>query len=321
MARLVAGMASSHAFAFMDHTEWDVARERNRGFYERRYGFKPPEHPGVATQTAADAERQQQAVSGGLDRLRERIAAERPDVLVVIGDDQNENFTEANLPQMAIYTGESFLAVDRAHPDREPRRYRSQPELAWEMLVGCTNQGYELAAVKEFPEDKLLAHAIAPALDVLVPDGSVPVILLFVEAIRVPSPTPERCYGLGQALRRVIDGWNTDARVMAYASGGLSHFTAGFPYKHYSRKYGHDYGAISEDFDRQVLADMAAGRGSTLAAISADELLEHGDVELRSWITLLGMVGDTPAEILAYEPAYRALMGMGVAWWGLNGRA
>jgi len=318
MAELVAGMASSHAFAFMDASEWDAARERNFGFYEKRYGKKPAIHPGVATQSAADAERQARSIRSGLDHLRAKVAEKRPDAFIVVGDDQNENFTEANLPQLAVFTGEEFLAVDRAHPGSVPNRYKSHAELAWKLLVGCTNQGYELAAVGKFAEDKLLAHAIAPALDILMPNQDIPVVLLFVEAIRVPSPTPERCYGLGRAIRKVIEEWTGGSRVVAYASGGLSHFTAGFPYKHYSRKYGFDYGAISEDFDRSFLRGVSEGRGRELARITSDELLEHGDVELRSWLTLMGMVGEAPGKVLAYEPAYRALTGMGVAYWELE---
>ena len=35
--------------------------------------------------------------------------------------------------------------------------------------------------------------------------------------------TPERCYALGQALRRAIESWDSDKRVAIAASGGLSH--------------------------------------------------------------------------------------------------
>ena len=60
------------------------------------------------------------------------------------------------------------------------------------------------------------------------------------------------------------------------------------------------------------------GRGGSLAQLTSDDLLEHGNVELRSWITVLGAVGDTRPEMLCYEPFYSALMGMGVAYWDLE---
>jgi hypothetical protein len=64
---------------------------------------------------------------------------------------------------------------------------------------------------------------------------------------------------------------------------------------------------------------MARGEGEALAAsLSSSDLLAHGDIELRSWLTVLGMMGKAKAEILAYEPFYRAIMGMGVAYWQIE---
>jgi hypothetical protein len=49
--------------------------------------------------------------------------------------------------------------------------------------------------------------------------------------------------------------------------------------------------------------------------------LDHGEIELRSWIVLAGAVGAVRAQVLAYEPLYRGLMGMAVAQWPLNAAA
>ncbi len=63
---------------------------------------------------------------------------------------------------------------------------------------------------------------------------------------------------------------------------------------------------------------MGRGEGKKLSGLSAQDLLDHGDIEMRSWILLLGAVGKTPAKVLAYEPFYRAIMGMAVAYWELE---
>ena len=81
------------------------------------------------------------------------------------------------------------------------------------------------------------------------------------------------------------------------------------------------YGQISEDFDRRILQWMADGETRKLAGLSSAELLDHGEIELRSWIVLAGAVGEVPAQVLAYEPLYRGLMGMAVAQWPLNAAA
>jgi aromatic ring-opening dioxygenase LigB subunit len=114
---------------------------------------------------------------------------------------------------------------------------------------------------------------------------------------------------LGGIIRNHLD----DKRIAIYASGGLSHFTAGYPWRFYRGPFG--YGCISEDFDRKVLQWIADGQASKLAELSSAELLDHGEIELRSWIVLTGAVGAVPARVLAYEPLYRGLMGMAVAQW------
>jgi len=61
-------------------------------------------------------------------------------------------------------------------------------------------------------------------------------------------------------------------------------------------------------------------RGVAAAGIAGQicVAIPPGDPELHAWITLLGMVGDTKMEQLAYEPFFRAIMAMGVAYWDLE---
>jgi len=69
----------------------------------------------------------------------------------------------------------------------------------------------------------------------------------------------------------------------------------------------------------KILDLIGAGDATGLAALSSKELLDNGDVELRSWIATLGAIGDgVKPELLIYEPFYRAIMGMGVAYWPLS---
>jgi aromatic ring-opening dioxygenase LigB subunit len=152
---------------------------------------------------------------------------------------------------------------------------------------------------------------------ILLPAADVPIVPIYVNAIHPPGPTPARCYAFGQVLGEIIRNNLADQRIAIYASGGLSHFTAGYPWRVYRGPFG--YGHISEDFDRRVLQWMVDGQASKLAGLSSAELLDHGEIELRSWIILAGAVGAAPAQVLAYEALYRGLMDMAVAHWPLNG--
>jgi hypothetical protein len=106
--------------------------------------------------------------------------------------------------------------------------------------------------------------------------------------------------------------------VAVYASGGLSHFTAGYPWKHYSGPHG--LGSISEELDRRVIGWMEQGRGDELGRLTSQELLDNGDIELRSWITLMGAIGNRRPAFLHYEPFYSAVMAMSIGYWELEDR-
>jgi 2,3-dihydroxyphenylpropionate 1,2-dioxygenase len=62
----------------------------------------------------------------------------------------------------------------------------------------------------------------------------------------------------------------------------------------------------SPDFawDRTLLAALADGRGREMAGLTGAELDRTGNIELRTWITLLGAVGPARAEVICYEPSW-----------------
>ena len=242
-----------------------------------------------------------------------RINALRPDVLLVIGDDQNENYLENNLPQFSIYVGKELVAAFR--DGRTGRRYRCDADAAWTMLEQCVESGIDLAYSTEFPKDHLISHAHREPLEYLQLNGNLAIVPIFINAIHVPAPTPARCYQFGETLKKVIGSLPAEKRVMIYASGGLSHFSAGYPWDHYKGPC--TLGSICQDFDRKILAWMQHGRGRELAQLSSQDLIQNGEIELRQWITLMGMIDDCKPELLTYEPFYRGLLGMAVGYWEL----
>jgi aromatic ring-opening dioxygenase catalytic subunit (LigB family) len=316
MGKIIAGMASSHAATLEDPTHWDDHRSRNRAGYARRYGALPPEQPAIAAETPEDTHARYARIQHGLAYLRERLEALRPDALIIVGDDQNENFTEANLPQIAVYRGGDFLAKAR-DPRETPARYACATGLAEAILDTALAADVDMASVAKFPDDVLLAHAFGPILRTVDPEARVPVVPIFVNAIHVPAPSPRRCYAYGQTIRKAVENYAGADRVVVYASGGMSHFTAGYPWAHYHGPYTH--GGINVDFDRWLMDALERGDGHAVADLSQDDIIGNGEIELRSWITMLGAIGDARPELLVYEPFYRAIMGMAVGYWELEG--
>ena len=49
------------------------------------------------------------------------------------------------------------------------------------------------------------------------------VIPLAVNVVQYPPPTGNRCYHLGQAIRRAVESYEGNERVVIFGTGGLSH--------------------------------------------------------------------------------------------------
>jgi hypothetical protein len=312
MGNIVAAFASSHAFAVLPPERWDEVRERNRKNYTQRYGSEPPVHPRVGEETWDDIRTRYGRVRNGFAALRRVIEESKPEALIVIGDDQDENFSVQNFPQFAIYTGGEAVLFDRLM--RESRTYPCDAETSRTILEGAVEAGFDVSICESFPENRLVSHAhTEPLMRILLPDADIPIVPIFVNAIHWPAPTPARCYAFGEAVADVVRTRLGKKRIAVYASGGLSHFTAGYPWRVYRGPFG--YGMISEDFDRKIIQWMTEGRVEEIKKLTSSELLDHGNIEFRCWIVALGMVGAVPAQMLAYEPLYRGLMGMGVTRW------
>lgn len=318
MGRIIAGFASSHAYALVEPTEWDWMRERSRTRYKSRHGTEPPVHPKVAEESLEKRQIRYKRVSEGLNFLRDTLKEKKPDALILIGDDQNEHFKEDNVPQVGIYVGEEFFTTERSEGGRQRgARYRCHSELAHELLKGLVEREFDVAFSKFFPQDELLSHAHCQILKRLVPEGDIPIIPLFVNAIHMPAISPGRCYRLGQAIKEIVESRPSGERLAIYASGGLSHFPPDYPFRFYKGPY--TLGSISEEFDRRIVELIARGEGEKLTQLTSQDLLENGSLETKNWIVLLGAMGKALPRMLAYEPFYSAIMGMGVAYWELEG--
>jgi hypothetical protein len=312
MAELVAAAASSHAFTLRGPEFWDAARVNNQKMFEKKFGYFPETPKGVEEETDEDVKLRYKNVSRSHDTLVERLGGLNLDAIILIGNDQDEEFTEQSIaPQLAIFTGEEFTT-------RSGVTFKGQPELAYHLLSGAVNDGFDVTRFEQLENGVLKAHAFGPVIERLTPAADVPVVPVYVESFRLPCPSPARCFAFGQAMRRAVESWPGNQRIAVIASGGISHFPQSFPFQ-YSAEAKH--GNVDHVYDRRLFDFMKQGRYDELTKLSNQDLLDHGDTELHSWITLLGMVGDVKMEQLAYEPFFRAIMAMGVAYWDLQGVA
>lgn len=307
---IVGAFATSHAYTFQEPETWDQRRVRSKTNVAKKAGRLADDTPQAKAETLEDNRERYKKIRHAHEEIRRRLKGLEADAVLLIGDDQTENFGTENIPQFLIYTGGDYLADDwdRKHS----ATIRNNANIARTLVEGVMEEGFDVSWATQWKDGKLLSHAHTEPILYLVRDVA-PVIPVFVNAVHPPAPSPARCYAFGQALGRVLDRQLKDQRIVLCASGGLSHFSPSHPWAHH---VGNRYvGDISVEFDRQIVAWMQAGEGHRLAGFSSRELIEHGEAELRQWIVLLGAIGAKKPEFLVYEPLYRSIMGMGVAWW------
>jgi len=311
---LICAFATSHAYTFQEPETWDARRTRSRANVERKAGRPAADTAEARAETLEDNRERYARIRDGHRSIRERLRRVRADAVLMVGDDQTENFGPDNLPQLLVYTGGDYVADDWDR--KQTAQIASHPEIARALVEGCLEEGFDVGFSASFMDGKLLSHAHVEPILYLVRESGTPVIPVFVNAMHPHAPSAAHCYAFGQALRRVIERRLGTRRVVLCGSGGLSHFSPSHPWAHH---VGSRYvGDISVEFDRRIVAWMREGEGHRLAGLSSSELIEHGEAELRQWIVLLGAVGAQKPEFLVYEPLFRSIMGMGVGWWSLD---
>lgn len=247
-----------------------------------------------------------------IDRLRQEIADAALDALIVVGDDQHEQFFDDNMPAVLIYWGGTIrnnvlqLADDapaywkrarsQYHEERAPRDYPVAADLGLHVIESLIDQGFDIAQSRELSRDHGEGHAFGFVHRRLLSEADpVPILPVVLNTYFPPNqPRPARCHALGQAIRRAVESWREGGRIGILASGGLSHFT------------------IDEELDRLVLDACRAKDGAALGAIPPAKL-NAGNSEIRNWIAVAGAAEHLETRWQEYVPCYRSPAGTGCA--------
>lgn len=286
---LVAALAASHApnILLEPGAEWDE-------FMRLHYCMAPQ-----ATASKPSLEAQQKLrkeAEKAFAVLRANLEAARPDVLIVIANDQFVNFFFNNIPTFFITLADEL----EGKFTRYRFRYRNHKELGRAILKAGLKKGIDFS----FGEHVELQHTQVVPLHFLLPEPKIPILPIYVNTWVDPLPTPRRCYSVGELIREVADAERE--RIAILATGGLSHFP-GSP----------RIGEIDTVFDHKLLEIMRDGKGGMLADYSLDQLQRAGDSEFLNWMVVLGSVGAAKAAATFYAPDQVAT-GWGFASWKLS---
>lgn len=270
-----------------------------------------------------------------LRTARDELAAESPDVAIVVGSNHFRGLWLDLLPAFTIGVGEC-TATGEAGTPRGPLIV--DETLARHLVASVVDEGFDPAFSLRLQVD----HGVSHAVQYLLAGLDVPIVPLVVNVFAPPLPTLARCDEFGRAIARAVRADGSTKRVVVLGSGGLSHR---LPYPKWDRPQGdgerflveawlegrgrwEEYDArrraltvattprISAAFDEMLLGWIEAGRLGDLRSWPTSRLEEeagNGGQEIRTWLVAAAAAGHPPGCCLGYEAIEEWLTGMAVA--------
>ena len=265
---------------------------------------------GIAAQVAPDILTNRVArCTSGITRLAATIAEAELDALIVVGDDQHEQFRNDNMPAILVYWGETIRnnvlqlgddapefwqrARSQFHEPAEARDYPVAAGLGRHLIEHLIEAEFDIGQATELGRPHGEGHAFGFVHRRLMPKSVVPILPIMLNTYFPPNqPRPRRCYTLGQAIAKAVRGWEGDGRVGILASGGLSHFV------------------VDEELDTSVLDACRNNQSDVLSSIPMNKL-NSGSSEIRNWIVTAGAAEHLDTRWQDYVPCYRTPAGTG----------
>ncbi|MGQ0655816.1 MAG: class III extradiol dioxygenase family protein [Betaproteobacteria bacterium] len=214
--------------------------------------------------------------------VREWLAKLGPDVAIVVYNDHGADFLFDKYPTFALGVAERYAIADEGFGTRPLPQVPGDEALSIHLCESLVADEFDLTVCQEMGVE----HGFLVPMNLCFPHQGdswpVKAIPLQVNVIQHPLPTARRCYRLGQALRRAVQSYPLDARVVVMGTGGMSH-----------QLQGKRFGYMNERFDQWFLDEIERDP-QALAQISHQRIMEEAGaeaVELIMWLTMRGALG------------------------------
>ncbi len=261
MARIVAGVGSSHVPAI-----------------------------GAALDNKRTAEPYWMRVFSGFEKSKEWIAKLKPDVAIIVFNDHATNFSVDVVPTFALGCAAEFQPADEGWGPRPVPVVKGHPDLATHIAQSVILDEFDLTVVNKLDVD----HGLTVPMSLLFgtpKEWPCPVIPLAVNVVLYPPPTGKRCYDFGAAIRRAVESYPKDPRVVIFGTGGMSHQISG-----------PRAGLINSDFDKAFLDNLTRDPKKLTRIPHLEYMREAGAeaIELVMWLIMRGALDEAVDEVYRF---------------------
>ena len=215
------------------------------------------------------------------------LADLKPDVVILVYNDHASAFSLEMIPTFALGCAAEFQPADEGWGPRPVPVVKGHPELAWHIAQSVILDEFDLTIVNKMDVD----HGLTVPLSLLfgqVKEWPCPVIPLAVNVVQYPPPTGNRCYNLGKAIRRAVESFDRDMKVVIFGTGGMSH-----------QLQGPRAGLINSEFDKRFLDNLTKDPQALIRMPHLDYMREAGSegIELVMWLIMRGALDDDVREV------------------------
>lgn len=211
----------------------------------------------------------------------------KPDVVILVFNDHASAFDMNFIPTFAIGCAEEFKPADEGYGPRPVPIAKNDADLAWHIAQSCILDEFDMTMISKMDVD----HGFTVPLSMMFgqPDAwPTKVIPLAVNVVTYPPPTGNRCYRLGQAIRRAVESYDQDLDVHIWGTGGMSH-----------QLQGPRAGLINAEWDQHFLDDLSKDHERLRKLPHIEYLRETGaeGIEMVMWLIMAGAMGENPQEL------------------------
>jgi gallate dioxygenase len=199
------------------------------------------------------------------------LEEQKPDVMIVIFNDHVTSFFFDHYSAFALGIGDSYASADEGGGPRALPPLPGHPALAQHIGASLVADEFDMS----FFQDKPLDHGVFSPMSVMCPHEPAwptPIVPLQVGVLLFPIPSAKRCYKLGQALRRAVESFPEDLKVVLVATGGMSHQVhgerAGFNNTPWDERFLEMY-----ENDPVALTEMTLAQYATLGGAEGAEIV------------------------------------------------
>jgi hypothetical protein len=227
----------------------------------------------------------------GYEPVARWLAEQKPDVLLFFYNDHANSFFFDCYPTFAIGVSPQFELADEGAGKRPLPPVRGHSELAIHVAESLVNDEFDMTVFQDMPLDHG-CHSPLPLLWPHQPDWPGAIVPIEINVLQYPMPTALRCYKLGQAVRRAVESYPEDLKVVIIGTGGLSH-----------QIHGERTGFNNTEWDMQFL-ELLERDPATLTAMKHVDYVRLGGAEGGEVIMWLAMRGALSPEIRKLHQNY-----------------